>query len=138
VPADGRWGLNIVKEVFGPGLEALLNRQATARECEQRIEEVRTALSDILQSSPVEAETVMVIGARAVIAAGFEAALLEIKEKRLAAPEDGLHSNRGGRRLAPYRPSRTRSLALANHPLRPWSLSRKPGIRRPRVPDRHR
>jgi hypothetical protein len=91
VAADGLWGLNIVKEVFGPGLEAMLNRQTTSRDCEQRIAEVRAALSDILQSSPVGAETVKVMAARAVIAAGFEAALLEIKEKRLVAPEDDLH-----------------------------------------------
>ncbi|WP_424134571.1 hypothetical protein [Roseomonas chloroacetimidivorans] len=79
---DRQSGLNLAKEVFRAGLEAFAERPLSEAERLESLERLRNALFEALQSGPVDTDPLMKVKLRAIIAAGFEAAVEDVEKER--------------------------------------------------------
>jgi hypothetical protein len=74
-------GPDVVKRAVQPVLEALFQERCCEGDLTPSMARFRAALALALEAPPTETDVVSVMISRAVIAAGFEAALREIEEK---------------------------------------------------------
>jgi hypothetical protein len=74
--------LGLVKDVFRAGLERLASRPESSAKRARAFARLRNSLFKALQSAPMDADPVMKMKLRATIAAGFDAAVREVRQRR--------------------------------------------------------
>jgi hypothetical protein len=80
-------GLQLVSEVFQGALEALASREGANADQLRTIGSVRAALFDALETSPMGKDPVTTMKLRAIIAAGFEAAVSDFEQNQAEDPQ---------------------------------------------------
>jgi hypothetical protein len=86
VNADRQFDLNLVKKVFLSAMAGLARQRASQLRRLEALERLRGTLLETLSSAQYASGPVETMRLRSIIAAGFEAAVLEAEKQRLFLP----------------------------------------------------
>jgi hypothetical protein len=83
-------GWQVISDIFQYSLSGLAARRTTQAEQLRTIERVRGALFEVLATSLMGNDPVTTMKLRAIIAAGFEAAVSDFERQHVEGPQDAL------------------------------------------------